>query len=242
MPRGGPDANWFDRRMDPGDLEWIDDPDAPMWRKLYAIEGLDNFNRRFGSYRQFTNEALKLLPRGNFQPRIVEFGAGSGELSARLAERLLNSGHAPTVLATDISRQYVGEMRRNLRLRNLGISAKVMDATRTKLKSGSYDLAIFTQALHHLEPRQVVRLLEEGTRVAERFLIIDAWRNPLLLLAAPAFWLLGNFGSFHDGIISLRRMYSARALEYLAAQCSAEIDLDITFLPPGYMRCVARRR
>ncbi|MEK9152495.1 MAG: class I SAM-dependent methyltransferase [Patescibacteria group bacterium] len=239
--RSGPQPRWWDRYMDPHSLEMLDDPAVPAAVKSRAMNGLDGYNRRSGAYWLFAQTTASLLPASIRRPRILELGAGRGELSARVAEILARRGTPAKVVASDISEDFVSAMAGNARLRSLGIEAAAIDATATGLPGDSFDLAVFTQALHHLSPPQVARLLSEGTRVARQLLIIDGWRHPLLLLASPAFWLLGNYQSFHDGIISLRRMYSAEAIRDLGRQCPSQVNLDINFLPPGYLKCVAWR-
>lgn len=242
LPRGGPLPAWWDSYMETTAVEWLDDPGKSQTVKREAMAGLDRFNRRSGAYLQFARSAVGMLPYSLRQPRILELGAGHGELSVRMARLLRRRGCRAHIIASDISENFVANMRTSPRIRDAGVEVRRIDATQTGLPDASFDLAVFVQSLHHLEPEQVVALFSEGTRVARQLLVIDAWRHPLLLLASPAFWILGNYGSFHDGIISLRRMYSADALRYFAGQCPQPVWLDIGFMPPGYLRCVLERR
>ncbi|MBI4457628.1 SAM-dependent methyltransferase, partial [Candidatus Uhrbacteria bacterium] len=75
MPRGGPQAGWLDRRMDPHMLEWIDDPAVPIEIRRRTMAGLDRFNRFAGGYWIFAHTALRCLPDVAVDPRILELGA-----------------------------------------------------------------------------------------------------------------------------------------------------------------------
>jgi ubiquinone/menaquinone biosynthesis C-methylase UbiE len=62
-----------------------------------------------------------------------------------------------------------------------------MDATAIDAPDGYYDLVIFAMSLHHLPPEKAAKVLAEGTRVANKLLIIDLRRPPASLHLV---WLL----------------------------------------------------
>ncbi|MEW5850365.1 MAG: class I SAM-dependent methyltransferase [Myxococcota bacterium] len=239
MPRGGPRAPWWDRAYEPTVLEWLDDPAIPQHRKAAVIAGLDRWNRRSGAYWLFSRATLSQLPADATEARVLELGAGHGALSVAMADALRSRGLRARVVASDISAEYVRAMSADERLRSRGVTALQLDATALALADGSFDVAVLTQTLHHLEPPQVVSLLREATRVARRLVIIDGWRAPWMLLVTPPIWLLGNYPAFRDGVVSLRRMYSRRALLHLCAQ--AGVHVEAGFMPPGYLRAVVSR-
>jgi methyltransferase family protein len=73
-------------------------------------------------------------------------------------------------------------------------TVREMDATAIDAPDGYYDLAVFALSFHHLPPRPAARVFAEGTRAADKLLIIDfpRWRSPLqavrLVLSAVGRW------------------------------------------------------
>ena len=120
---------------------------------------------------------------------------------------------------------------------------RVVDATAIDAADGSFDLAVFALSFHHLPPEQAARVLAEGTRVADRLLIIDLPRPPSLLHLAklatlPPFVLWWPFA--HDGFVSSLRAYSPSALRALAAH--ADLDVEVSTSPFDRQVVLARRK
>ena len=104
-------------------------------------------------------------------------------------------------------------------------------------------LAVFALSFHHLPPEQAAQVLAEGTRVADRMLVIDLPRLPSLLHLAK----LATFAPFvlwwpfaHDGFVSSLRAYSPSALRALAAH--ADLDVEVSTSPFDRQVVLARRR
>ena len=79
------------------------------------------------------------------------------------------------------------------------------------LPTGYFDLAVMALSFHHLPPAQAAQVIAEGTRVADKLMIIDLPRSPSLLhivkLATFVPFLAIPFA--HDGFISSMRAYSS---------------------------------
>jgi hypothetical protein len=105
-----------------------------------------------------------------------------------------------------------------------------MDATAIDAPDGHYDLAVFARSLHHLQPRLAARAFAEGTRVANKLLIIDPPRPPSLLQIV---WLALTLPftpiapALHDGLISGLRAYSPSALRALARYADPAITVEL---------------
>jgi hypothetical protein len=105
-----------------------------------------------------------------------------------------------------------------------------MDATDIEAADGSFDLAVFALSFHHLPPALASRVIAEGTRVADKLLIIDLPRPPapLHLLRLVTMLPFAPFLPFlHDGLISSLRTYSPSALRALAAHADPAIALEL---------------
>ncbi|WP_437089502.1 class I SAM-dependent methyltransferase [Streptomyces sp. enrichment culture] len=235
MPRGGPDAARWDRRFETSRAEYIDRPDTPE-KGRQVLRALDRFQRLTGGYRTFCRLTLAQA-RGVPDPRLLELGAGLGRLARYLTDR------HPTarVTVSDVDPDVVERIRRGPVGAHPRVTPAVLDATRIDAPDGAFDVAVLTMTLHHLPAPGVVALLEEGTRVARRLLIIDGWRHPAGLAVAPLLWLTGGLPHLHDGLISLRRLYGAQALHALAGACTPAVAVRTRFVPPGYLVAVATR-
>ncbi|MCW2659152.1 MAG: methylase involved in ubiquinone/menaquinone biosynthesis, partial [Mycobacterium sp.] len=121
-----------------------------------------------------------------------------------------------------------------------------MDATAIDAPDGDYDLAVFALSLHHLPPPRAARLFAEGTRVADKLLIIDIPRPPSLLhiLRMASMLPLAMVAPVtHDAFIASLGTYSPSALRALARHADPAITLQLrrsAFRPP-YQIVVAHR-
>ena len=147
MPRGGFDASWLDRRLQTDRLEYLDRDDVDDRIKRQVIRSLDWMGRILRDHDHFAARALRLVADVP-DPKILELGAGHGALSRQLLEK------HPTaqVTVTDIDPALVS----NLASGDLGAHPRAvvhqMDATDIDAPDGSYDVAVFALAFHHLPP------------------------------------------------------------------------------------------
>ncbi|MGP4090281.1 class I SAM-dependent methyltransferase [Streptomyces sp. KR55] len=240
FPRGGPGAPWWDRLYETDRAEWIDFIDHPdprlAERARRGLRELDRFQRASLAYRTFSRLALAESGQQR-EPRILELGAGRGHL----AEQLLRDHPTAHVTVSDISTDSVQAFRTGPLGDHPRVTTRVIDATAIDAPDHTWDVAVFTMSLHHLQPAQVRMVLREGTRAAHRLLIIDAWRHPAYLAIVPLLLLLGGAAAAHDGTISLRKAYSPSALHALADDCGAPVHLHCRFHLPGYLVASASR-
>ena len=240
MPRGGPEASWLDRRLQTSRLEYLDRDDVDELKNK-VVHSLDRSGRRrrFGVYQMCARTALGEVA-DVASPRILELGAGLGGLSAKLLE-----GH-PTaqVTVTDVDPTFVAAVAAGDLGRHPRATVRQMDAAAIDAPDGHYDLAVFALSLHHLPPEKAVRVFAEGTRAANKLLIIDLRRPPaplhaLVLAAVLPFTRL--FPLTHDGVISSLRAYSPSALRTLAHYADPVIAVDFRTRALGPTVVVAGR-
>ena len=104
---------------------------------------------------------------------------------------------------------------------------------------------MFALSFHHLPPGQASRVFAEGTRAADKLMIIDLPRppSPLHLLRLATMLPLAPFVPFvHDGVISSLRTYSPSALRALAAHADPAIEVELRGGLLSEQVVVARRR
>jgi SAM-dependent methyltransferase len=205
MPRGGPDASCLDRLLE---------TDRPA-----------RTGARLGNQERFAYLALDEIAEVP-DPRILELGAGHGELSTKLLE-MHPTAH---VTVTDVAPEAVAAIAAGELGSNDRATVRTMDATDIDAPDGAFDLAVFALSFHHLSPVLAARVIAEGTRVASKLMIIDLPRPPapLHLLQLAVILPLAPFVPFlHDGLISSLRTYSPSALRALAAHAHPGIELEL---------------
>jgi SAM-dependent methyltransferase len=232
LPRGGPNASWLDRQFETDELEYLDRDDAPDEVKQSVIRMLDRLGHRFHLHEQSACVALDLvsdIPH----PRILELGAGHGQLSAQI----LKLHPTATLTVSDLDPTSVANIAAGELGANPRVDTRVIDATCIDAANDSYDLVVFSQAFHHLPPAVAYRAITEGTRVGKRFLVLDLerqspWTLMLMTALKPAVQLLVlPFSSLrpliHDAYISALRAYSPSAFEALAHAADPAVQTAI---------------
>ena len=232
MPRGGPDASWLDRRLQTDRLEYLDRDDTDD-RKRRVVRSLDRMEKASGSQKKFARVVLDEVADVP-DPNILELGAGHGGLSRAILEM------HPTarVTATDVAPAFVATIAAGDLGSHPRAVVRAMDATNIDAPNAHYDLAVFALSLHHLRPSLAARVFAEGTRVANKLLIIDVPRPPSLLHILRSLLTL-PFAPIsplhHDGFISGLRAYSPSALRVLAGHADSAIAVELrggrTFRP-----------
>jgi len=237
MPRGGPGAGWLDRALQTDRLEYLDRDDVPDEVKQTVISDLKRSGERFGTHETLARFTMDLL--GDIaEPKIIELGAGHGDLSAHILA--LHPGAKVTV--TDIDPTSVTKMSSGPLGRHPRATTQVMDATNIDAAEDSYDLVVFAAAFHHLPPATAARAVAEATRVGKQFVVIDLMRLPaavMLLLLAIGLPIMGLVAALfpkrrpvmHDGLISLLRMYSKSAYIALGRAAGQRISVQFIRLP-----------
>lgn len=239
MPRGGPGASWLNRLLQTDRLEYLDRDDVPEEVKQTVIAALHRMGERHGTHEKQARCIVGMLG-GAPSPKILELGAGHGELSRHILA--MHPGAQVTV--TDINPTSVANIASGPLGADARATTRVMDATNIDADDASYDLVVFSTAFHHLPPEAACRAIAEGTRVGRKFVVIDGMRPPaLVLLLLLAVWLpVGALVTavipkwryvFHDGVISMLRMYSKSAFSALGHRADPTLTVDFTPVTKG---------
>jgi SAM-dependent methyltransferase len=225
MPRGGPDASCVDRLLQTDRPEYLDRDDVDDGTKRSVIRALEWTGEFFGNTEKFARIVLDEVAEVP-DPKILELGSGHGGLSRKLLEwhptaELTVTDVEPASVAA-IAAADLGEHQR--------ATVREMDATAIDAPDGQFDLAVFAFSFHHLPPSLASRAIAEGTRVADKLVIIDLPRppSPLHILRLAAMLPLAPVVPFvHDGVISSLRTYSPSALRALAAHADPAIEVQL---------------
>ena len=228
MPRGGPDASCLDRLLETNRQEYLDrNPGEPGVdaRKRSVIRALELTGDWFGNHEKFAHIALDEVADVP-DPRLLELGAGHGGLSAKLLE-MHPTAH---VTVTDVDPESVAAIAAGPLGSDERVTVRRVDATDVDAEDGSFDLAVFALSFHHLPPAQARRVIAEGTRVADKLVIIDLPRPPapVHLVRLATMLPFAPFVPFvHDGVISSLRSYSPSALRALAAHADPAVTMEL---------------
>lgn len=230
MPRGGPEASCVDRLLQTDRPEYLDRADVDPRIKRSVISALDWTGRVFGNHDQFARIVMDEVADVP-DPRILELGAGHGALSATLLEQ------HPTarLTVTDIEADSVAAMAAGGLGHHPHAEVRTMDATAIDAADGAFAVAVFALSFHHLPPAPAARVLAEGTRVADKLIVIDLPRppSPLHLLRLATMLPLAPFVPFvHDGVISSLRCYSPSAMRALAAHAGVDVAVRTGLFGP----------
>jgi SAM-dependent methyltransferase len=238
MPRGGPRASCLDRALQTDREEYLDRADVDAGVKRSVIRALEVTGDLFGNHEKFAAIALEEVAEVP-DPRILELGAGHGGLS----EKLLEMHPTARLTVTDVDPASVAAIAAGDLADHPRVAIRELDAVSIDAADGAFDLAVFALSFHHLAPQAAAAVLAEGTRVADKLLIIDLPRPPapLHLLRLATMLPFAPFVPFvHDGVISSLRCYSPSALRALAEHAGVDVDLRGGLLSPQI--AVATRR
>lgn len=199
--------------------ELMDDPDADarMLARTYGRFGLVNalVSRPGTFYRR------DIRPRAarSRRLRILDVGAGGGDLCRMLAGRLRRDGLEADITALDVDERAIRWA--SAHDRGAGIRYRRALTTELVAEGETYDVVLSNHVLHHLDDVELrvvlddsVRLLAPGGLVTHR----DIARSGVAhVLFAAATWPLSGTvlaDSFirEDGLISIRRSYTVSEL------------------------------
>ena len=135
MPRGGPDASWLDRLLQTDRLEYLDRDDVEEGVKRDVIAALQRVGSVFGEHDRNVRLVLEEVA-GIADPRILELGAGHGELSLRL----LTEHPTAKVTVSDVNPEWVAAMTAGELGDNPRAEVRVLDATAIDAGDDSFDL------------------------------------------------------------------------------------------------------
>lgn len=229
MPRGGPDASCLDRLLETDRPEYLDrdsaeDPELEA-RKRSVIRALNWTGEVFGNHEKFAKIVLDEVA-DVADPHILELGAGHGALS----RKLLEWHPSARLTVTDVEPASVDAIAAGDLGTHPRATVRRMDATAPDAADGEFDVAVFALSFHHLPPDAAARVIAEGTRVADKLVIIDLPRPPaplhLLRLATMLPWA-PVVPFVHDGLISSLRSYSPSALRALAAAAEPSVSIEL---------------
>lgn len=186
-------------------------PDAQ--RELVEnLRDIRRANRWFGGTGAVLRAVMPVLraSAGRNEPvRILDVATGSADIPLAIADRAAREGWKVEIVATDIAPDVLAVARAAERPGT--ISIENADALALPYEDGAFDIVTLSLALHHFEPDDGLRVLEEMRRVGRRSLIVNDLERSRMGLAGA--WLFSraltrNGMTRHDAPLSVRRAYT----------------------------------
>ena len=199
-------------------FEHLDDPATSPELRERSLRDVRLSNTVLGGTRAVLSELERLLPALGGRASLLDVGTGLADIPLRASALAKRRGVTLDVLGVDEAPSLA---RRNAALLDASVCG---DARRLPFASGSVDVVICSQVLHHFDDADVAGVLRELDRVARRAVIVSDLRRSYL--AASGFWLatwpLGFHPvSRHDGVVSVLRGFTAGELEDHVARGAA---------------------
>jgi len=184
------------------------------WRENFS--DLAMINKWLGGVRATVIEVnrLRVSPR-----TILDIGTGSADMPVAIVDHLRERGISATCVALDRSPRALTAAAERLRGRT-DIELIRADAGALPFPDRSFDLVTCNLALHHFDPPDAVRALNEMARVGRDVIVNDLRRSAAGWLLAKATFPLFTRNRFtlHDGPLSVRRAYSPGEVRGLALE------------------------
>lgn len=216
--------------------ERMDDPDCSEAQLMRTLDGFIRSNRLYARYRAILQRWIiaDMLRAPSRQYRVVDLGAGGGDIAAWLLRQSQRCGLKVSVQAWDTNERVLAYARRKYGDR-VGLEFVRRDA-RNCDDLAAADYVFGNHFLHHLANDEIVALLRKlGTLPLRRFVFSDLLRRShayyLHTLAAPVLFP-GTFIGF-DGRLSIRKGFTVAEMEAWLTRAGIRPQIQIYTLVPA---------
>lgn len=201
-----------------GAAELLDQPahDPRVLRE--SLAHVAAVNRWLGGRRALLRHLPEVLPPHGFA-ELLDVGTGSADLPRAVADWARAERRPLRITATDLHPQTLDLAREAVR-RYPEIRLARADALALPYADASFDAALLSLTLHHLEGEAQIAALRELTRVCRRgFIVGELERSRVNYIGARLLagtWWVGNPLTRHDGPLSVLRAFTPAELLALA--------------------------
>jgi len=207
--------------------EWMDDPNADTSELERSLKFIRRVNRWFG----YTRSTLAHLDRfaRRWKPgepiRILDVATGSADVPLAVLRWAGQNGHDVRIVGLDLHQRTVEAAGREAAADGVPaerLSIIQADATALPFADRSFDYAMTSMFLHHLDEPVVVRVLREMDRVSRRgILVADLLRRRRAYAWISLFTLAAGPMVRHDARASVAQAFTRREIEALRDQAGA---------------------
>ncbi|MGB7212216.1 MAG: methyltransferase domain-containing protein [Gemmatimonadales bacterium] len=204
--------------------ELLDGPDADPARVTTSLRNVARANRWFGGTWAALHGIDRVLSADAAGPAsLLDIGTGAGDLPRAAARRARRRGIA---LCTVGLERHLAAARL---ARGGSLNVILACASALPIATGSVDIVLISQVLHHLDAGSATALLVDADRIARRGVVVADLRRsrlaPLLFLAGAAL-LRFDRDTRTDGVTSIERGYSADQLRRLCTAAGVHATVE----------------
>jgi 2-polyprenyl-3-methyl-5-hydroxy-6-metoxy-1,4-benzoquinol methylase len=207
--------------------ERLDAPVAPPVLAA-ALEDLRRLNAWFGGY-SVTLARVRRAEAGLAPGRrllVVDVGGGRGDLAIHVVRWARRRGRPVRVVVLDADPGTLALARRHT-IDYPEIVLVRADASALPLREGAADIAVAALILHHLTQDEAVVCLASMAAAASLVIVNDLLRTRATLMLV---WLASRLlcvspVARQDGLLSVRRAYSAQELGWLAEEAGVSVQI-----------------
>ncbi|HET8644204.1 MAG TPA: methyltransferase domain-containing protein [Vicinamibacteria bacterium] len=213
------------------DLPELLDEGVPVAEARASLADLRFVNRWLGNRGAFL-EALRPFLIASPHPRLLDVGCGSGDLPAFVVRAL---GRPMLAVGVDLKRLHLQQAPSDM----LAVQA---DVRHLPFRDGTFDVVTVSLFLHHFGERELPVLLRHLYGLARRALVVNDLRRahvPYLFGRALFPVMFRSRVSVEDGLVSIRRGFTARELEEAFARARIPVRIRRSF--PYRLLAVAPR-
>ena len=226
------------RNRDAALREHCDGPDADPGVVRDTLLSLARLNAGPLRTHALAIGALAPVLRPGAPIRVLDLGCGAGDLGRAIAREGARRGCRVEVLGVDLSPDAVALARSRAEPGD-GTAYEQGDALGPGFDPAEFDLVLSSFLLHHLPDEEAVRgLLRRSARARAGFVHLDLARSRTAwalfgLLGRP---LVARRETWEDGLSSIRRSWTAREMEGIAAGAGAGAGARVEVRFPWRLR------
>jgi len=200
--------------------EWMDEPNADPRQLRQSLAYIRRINRLMGYDRLIVHYLRGFSARWKRGEtiRILDVATGSADIPQAILRWASRRGLDVRVVGIDLSPQVIATARETAEAEPC-LQIVAGDATRLPFEDNSFDYAVTSMFLHHLDEGDAVKALAEMGRVARRGIIAS---DLLRLRRSYAFitlaTLLANPMVKHDARVSIAQAFSKKEIIALRDQ------------------------
>jgi hypothetical protein len=211
--------------------ELMDGADYTSAEMIENLADLRRVNRYLGGRRAMTRHLFPMIQRlwaeGRRRIRLLDVGAGSADIPTCIVSWARDLGIEVECVALDLNEIVALEARRQI-AGYPEIKVVRADALNLPFEDRSFDFAMASLFLHHLESRQAARLIESFTRVARvAFIINDLRRHPVAYYSIKLLTRIFTRNRLvrNDSAVSVLRGFTERDIAEIAAASQTELQV-----------------
>ena len=209
----------------------MDGADYTPAEMIDNLADLRRVNRYLGGRRALTRHLFPMIQRvwdeGRRPVRLLDVGAGSADIPARIVTWARSRGIEVECVALDLNAIVALEARRQIE-GYPEINVVRADALNLPFEDRSFDFALASLFLHHLESWKAARLIESFTRIARvAFIINDLRRHPIAYYSIKLLTRIFTRNRLvrNDSAVSVLRGFTERDISEIADASRTELQV-----------------